>query len=254
MDCNQARFGISALQDEEAPLVDLLKLERHLAGCAACRAWRDQAHEVTRQVRVQLAVPAPAPSQQVLDAIAASSRRPGIRAATLTRIGLLLVAIVQIVVAEPMLLSGSYRGVPVHVAHEMGSFELALAVGFLVAAWRPSRAAGMRSIVAAAAVLLVATAVIDLLAGRTTLSDEMPHLLAVLGWLLLRELAALTPFTEDDQRVSVLALISARISRGAEPVLNAQGQDGSEPPTEISAGADGEDSIGKPEQEQALNG
>jgi predicted anti-sigma-YlaC factor YlaD len=254
MDCNQARFGISALQDEEAPLVDLPQLERHLAGCAACRAWREEAHEVTRQVRLQLAVPVRGPSQQVLEAIAASSGRRRIRSATLTRVGLVLVALVQIVIAEPMLLSGSYRGVPIHVAHEMGSFELALAMGFLVAAWRPSRAAGMRSLVAAVAALLVATAVIDLLAGRTTLSDEMPHLLAVLGWLLLRELAALTPMAEDGPRISVLSLISARINRGAAPILDTRDREDFEDPTEISAGAGADGSNGEPEHEQALNG
>ena len=58
--------------------------------------------------------------------------------------------------------------------------DLAIAVGFLVAAWRPRHARGMRALVGAAAVLLLITAVIDLIAGRTTLVDEAPHRVQVL--------------------------------------------------------------------------
>ena len=225
MNCDSARIAISALLDGEPPLVDRSQLERHLAECVHCRAWRERAHEVTRAMRLRPAAPAPALPRELLDRVAAApSGRWWKSLAGLTRVALVLMALAQIAVAWPMLLAASYREAPVHVAHEMGSFELALAIGFLVAAWRPSRAIGMRSLVAAAAGLLVVTAAIDLLSGRTTLGDEAPHLLAVVGWLLLRELATLTPPTYEEQPVSVLALAMARLRRAAPQALRDDGR------------------------------
>jgi len=90
-----------------------------------------------------------------------------------------------------------------HVAHELGAFDMALAVGFLAAALRPSRAQGMRTLVGCAALLLVATAIIDLISGRTTPSDELPHLLAVAGWLLLGRMAALAPSSADEPELTL---------------------------------------------------
>jgi hypothetical protein len=106
------------------------------------------------------------------------------------RWGLVAVACAQLVVTVPLLLLGRDHSAPAHVAHEMGSFDMALAVGYLVAAWRPARARGMRALVGATAVLLVVTAVLDVLGGRTSAADEAPHLLAVAGWLLIWYVAA----------------------------------------------------------------
>jgi predicted anti-sigma-YlaC factor YlaD len=236
MNCDSARIAISALLDGEPPLVDRSQLEQHLAECVHCRAWRERAHEVTRAMRLQPAAPAPAPPRELLDTAAAvPSGRWWKSLAGLTRAGLMLTALAQLVVAWPMLLVGSYREAPIHVAHEMGSFELALAIGFLVAAWRPSRATGMRSLVAAAAGLLVATAVIDLLSGRTTLGDEAPHLLAVVGWLLLRELAILTPPTYEDRPIPMLALATARLHRTAPQALHGDGRQRSDDAAAVSS-------------------
>ena len=113
----------------------------------------------------------------------------------------------------------------------------------------------MRSLVAAVAVLLVATAVIDLLAGRTTLSDEMPGLGAVLGWLLLRELAALTRWRGRwPPNLRAVADLSADQSRRCTDVgrTRSGGLRGIRPKIPAEAGADG--SNGKPEHGQALNG
>ena len=106
---------------------------------------------------------------------------------TAARLGLVVVAVAQLAVCVPVLLFGHDRSAPLHVAHEMGSFEVAIAIGFLVAARRPGRAMGMLSLMGAAAGLLVVTATLDLVAGRTDLSDEAPHLhrrgrLAAAGW------------------------------------------------------------------------
>lgn len=198
MDCEGARIAISALLDSEQPGVEHRQLDQHLAQCGRCRRWREDAHEVTRRFRLE-PVAVPSPSRELLESTRAARRRwswPG--AWGLTRLALVLVAIGQIAVTVPALVFGSDHDAPIHVAHEMGAFDLALAAGFLVAAWRPSRARGMSAIVGAAAFVLVLTAVIDLAAGRTSPGDEAPHLLAVAGWLLLRRLCAFTPAPVGD--------------------------------------------------------
>ena len=205
-----AREAISASIDGEPPGVDAVEVEQHLTGCGACQVWRERAHELTRKVRLQPAQPAPGPTDRLL-ALAGDQnpvrwRRPG--SMTVARLGLVVVAAAQLAVCVPVLLFGHDRSAPVHVAHEMGSFEVAVAIGFLVAARRPGRAMGMLSLMGVAAGLLVLTAGLDLLAGRTGLSDEAPHLLVVVGWLLLRWLATLAPPTWDRPH-NALAVVDA---------------------------------------------
>ena len=211
MDCAFAREAISAMLDGEDPGADPVEVDRHLAGCAECRAWRDAAHEVTRRVRLTAAQPAARRTREVAAAVQASQRRWRIRAFPLYRIGLVAVAAAQLAITVPCLLFGQDRSAPVHVAHEVGSFGAAMAVGFLVVAWRPGRALGMRALVGAAALLLVATAVIDLASGRTTAADEAPHLLAVAGWLLIRGLAATTPPAVAEPRSRLAGAIRSRL-------------------------------------------
>jgi predicted anti-sigma-YlaC factor YlaD len=194
MDCDVAREAISALIDGEPPPVGRPELDAHLAGCGGCRAWREGAHDVTRRSRLAGALPSPGPDAAARSAAAARDAAPAWRReAVLMRASLVIVAAIQCVTTLPALVLGSDHGAPIHVAHEMGAFDMALAVGFVLAALRPSRARGMSSLVGAAAVLLIVTAVLDLAAGHTGPSEESPHLLAVAGWLLLRRLATISP-------------------------------------------------------------
>jgi len=198
MDCDPAREAISGLLDNELNGAAPSAIEEHLEGCADCRRWREEAHEVTRRVRLAAALPVPAPSSSLLAAVTVlDRRRRWWRSLAFARNALVLVAVGQLIITIPPLLLGTDHDAPIHVAHEMGSFCMALAVGFLIAAWQPARAYGMRTLVGCAAFLLVATAVIDLLAGRTSPSDEAPHLLALVGWLLLWRISVLAPPTTD---------------------------------------------------------
>ena len=192
MDCETAHVAISALLDRESPGADEQELEAHLARCSACRAWRRRAHRVTRMARLGAVQGSPPPVEDLLKTLEANRPR-GISSLGLARLALLAVAAARIVVAAPILLFGQDHEAPIHIAHEMGALDLALAVGFLVAAWRPGRALGMQTLVGAAAALLVITAVLDLLAGRTELGEEAPHVLTVVGWLLLAYVAANVP-------------------------------------------------------------
>jgi predicted anti-sigma-YlaC factor YlaD len=197
MDCETAREAISAQLDGEAPGVPAAGLDEHLAGCAACRDWREAAHEVTRRARIAPAAVLPRRTGEVLAAVRARARVPRRAMGTVApaRAGLALVAAGQIAVTVPVLVFGSDHGAPGHVAHEMGAFGAALAAGFLLASWRPGYARGIRPVVGVAAVLLAVTAVADLAGGRTSVGEEAPHLLAIAGWLLICHLAATCPPT-----------------------------------------------------------
>lgn len=217
MDCAAAREAISTLLDGEPVGIAQDRLRSHLDACAACRAWREQAHEVTRRVRLAEAAPVPAPDDSLLEAMQTLDRRGSWwRTLALTRVALVLVALAQIVLSLPELLSGSYRDAPIHVAHEMGALDLALAVGFLAAAFRPTRAQGMRALIGCAALLLLLTGALDLIAGRTSWSDEAPHLLVLAGWLLLRRTAMLMPTGEND-RLARARPLRSRLIWAARP-------------------------------------
>jgi predicted anti-sigma-YlaC factor YlaD len=215
MDCAAAREALSALLDDERLGVEREVLDAHLASCPRCRSWREDAHEVTRRFRLAPARTVASPGDELL-ASGARARAGGMpRRITLTRAALVAVALAQLVwVTVPALVLGSDHDAPIHVSHEMGSFDMAFAVGFLVAAVRPARAQGMRALVGAAALLLILTALIDLAAGRTGVSDEAPHLLALVGWLLLRELATLMPAGTDHPAISSRLLVRWRARRG----------------------------------------
>jgi predicted anti-sigma-YlaC factor YlaD len=191
VDCQDVREAISAMLDGEPPGADQELVEDHLAGCAECRRWRERAHEVTRRARLVAAGPVRGPSAALVRELA--SEAPASDPLPPARVALVGVGVAQLVATAPALVFGTDHDAPLHVAHEMGSFDVALAIGFLAAAWRPVYAAGMRPLVGAAALLLAVTAVIDVLAARTTLVGETPHLLAVAGWLLLGRLAAFAP-------------------------------------------------------------
>jgi predicted anti-sigma-YlaC factor YlaD len=199
MDCSAYREAISARIDGEDGGVATATVDAHLEMCPQCRAWAETATAVTRSARIGPAEPVPDLTATIMSAIAppTSRMRPAWGFSTSTpsplfvaRLGLLLVAGAQLVLAVPALL-GRDPGASVHIAHEQGSWALALAVGLLVVALRPSRAAAMLPLVAALAAGLALTMTLDITAGRTQAATEAPHGLAFLGlgllWLLTRD-------------------------------------------------------------------
>jgi predicted anti-sigma-YlaC factor YlaD len=180
-------------------------------------------------VRLEPARPVGVGSDVLVRAVLARSRPPK-RPTRLAwaRGGLVATAIAQAVITAPQLIYGRDHAAPVHIAHEEGAFAMALAVGFLVAAWRPDRAKGMRTVVGATAALLVVTAVADLVSGRTGIGDEAPHALAVGGWLLLAYVAAATPSTTFDPSWSLRPALRAVTGRRAPNGADDAGHAGSE--------------------------
>jgi len=107
------------------------------------------------------------------------------RTRTTQRCALLVLALVQLAIAAPMLILGHDHDAGVHAAHELGSFNLALAIAFVVGAVRPSLSAGLAWPCGVAAIGLAVTAVTDLFSGQTIGADEAQHLIAVAGAAVL---------------------------------------------------------------------
>lgn len=139
----------------------------------------------------------------------------------MVRVALAVIALGQIAVTIPALILGQDHSASMHVAHEMGAFDAAVAVGLLVAVRRPARAMGMLALIGVAALLLVVTAAADLATGHTDFLDEASHLLVVASWLLLRRMAMLAPPSVDRPRAArhwaaATAGLAARLSHPAK--------------------------------------
>jgi predicted anti-sigma-YlaC factor YlaD len=191
--CEHIRESISAALDGEPAPVPEEDLRAHLQGCAHCRRWAAEVTAQHRRSRIAPALPVPDLTVRILEAVQADSarRRPAPRE-ILGRAALAAVGLWQLVAAGPELFLGHDFNAPLHTAHEIGSFSVAVAIGLLLAAWHPRLAAGMLPIVGIIAALLLLTAGTDLALGRTQLVDEAPHLLDVAGFLLLTWLSGVT--------------------------------------------------------------
>ena len=183
MQCDKFRAAISARIDGEDTGLPDGELDAHLAGCAACRAWEQRAHAATRRARLGGSFLDHDLTARLLAAAPAAA--PGRRRSLSQRAGLAAVAIAQLAIAVPLLLLGHDHDAGTHAAHELGSFDLSLAIAFAVGAVRPALSAGLAWPSAIAAAGLTGTAVLDLLDGQTLGADEAQHLIAVAGALLL---------------------------------------------------------------------
>ncbi|HEX6681644.1 MAG TPA: hypothetical protein VF062_02570 [Candidatus Limnocylindrales bacterium] len=190
--CDQIREALSARLDGEevgdeagfAPGA----IEEHLAGCAECGLWLAKAEEVTRAVRVQL-VDVPDLTAPILAAVRAdaAAQRAGARAELdkrrrLMRLALALTAALQLALAIPMLLG---LGDIAHDTREAASFDIALAVGFALAAWRPDRARAFVPVAFVLAACLTLTSAFDIIEGAALFAHEIGHVAALAQAALL---------------------------------------------------------------------
>lgn len=191
----QIRHAISARLDGEDPGTDEATVYGHLATCAGCRAFAHDSEELHRVVRL-------APAPEIPDLTAGILAAIGAETSTETwatedsetqhalRWILVAIAVTQIAIAIPALLFGSDAGLPVHTARHIGSFDVALGVGFLFAAWKPSRIPGLLPVVVALVVCLVGSSLLDVASGNTAAFGEAHHALDFVGlavvWLLSR--------------------------------------------------------------------
>ncbi|HYI62390.1 MAG TPA: hypothetical protein VEW93_11375 [Acidimicrobiales bacterium] len=185
MRCPDCREALSARLDHEAlpPGVDDTAVDVHLDRCGACRAWAAEAAHLHRAVRVRPAQVVADRTEDILARVPVTSRPRPVREAV--RYGLLAIGLTQLVLAVPAIFLAQDAEAPVHVAREMGAFDLALAVGLLSAAWRPRLATGLLPFAGALAGAMAVTAGVDMAQGATLAFTEAHHVLDLAGVLLL---------------------------------------------------------------------
>lgn len=185
MRCADCRDAASArLDGEDAPDgTTFAEVDLHLASCAECTAWLDGATALHRAVRVRPAEAVADRTDAILAAVPASIRPRPVREGV--RYALFAIGLTQLVIALPALVLAEDASAPVHVAREMGAFELALAVGLLSCVWRPRLAAGLMPFAGALAGAMLLTAGIDIVQGEAVALTEAHHVLDLIGVALL---------------------------------------------------------------------
>ncbi|MFI7609154.1 zf-HC2 domain-containing protein [Micromonospora sp. NPDC049366] len=185
MTCDDVRAALSARLDGEDPQAAPAVLDAHLLDCVGCRTWSARVEQVTRLVRVR-PVRVPDLTEAVLAAVAAdplAADRASAAAARarrqVLRVAVAVAAVAQLAVALPVLLAGPGVSVDPHTSREMASFDVALAVGFALAAWRPERARAFVPVALVLAVCLAGTSAVDIANSTTALVHEVGHLAAV---------------------------------------------------------------------------
>ena len=181
--------------DGEAESVDAQSVDDHLAGCAQCRAWQQQALQATRTIRVRPAVPTPDLTAAILAAAAAGRTDPAAPAQArapgqLWRWLLGFTAFVQINLALSELLGVSHMGMTLsrdseHLFNESTAWNLALGIGFAVAAARPRWAAGLLPTLGVFLAVLAAVSVVDVVDGNADLTRVGSHVVVLIGMVLL---------------------------------------------------------------------
>jgi len=188
MNCEACREAISALLDNEDPGIDPTLVQAHLAACAACRADTTQAGRLQRWLRLRPAEPVPDLTPAILARIGPTEPGPRQDAQREVRIALAVLAGLVAVLPLPTPLLGEEAGVPLHLARELGAFQVALAVGLLLVAWQPRRRVQLLPVLAVLSVCPAVIAALDVAGGRTPASAEGHHLLQLAGlglvWLL----------------------------------------------------------------------
>jgi predicted anti-sigma-YlaC factor YlaD len=220
--CEDARIAISAELDGETSPHSHTLLDTHLADCPGCVAWAEAVHAITRRVRLGAAQDVPDLGAKVLAASGSPGERfrraPWWRRGVTARVALAALAIAQFVVTFPQLWLGHDADTATHPAHELGSLGAAFAVGLAAASVRPARARALVPIVGAGGLALLATAIADLISRRTVISDELPHLIVLAGWLVLIALAATESRLPGRPTLQVVRAAIARVSQQADDV------------------------------------
>lgn len=237
MRCASCRDTLSAMLDGEELPEERAMAQAHVTECTECSRFVERSAHVTRLARTELVEPLADLSLSLRDVI---DQRPSVtRFDWLTSLRVLLAAIgvgqLGLVTGE-LLASAGHDDAPAgidgatltHFSHESSAWNLALAVGFLCAAVRPSRTRGLVPLVAAFVCGVMTLSVVDLVGGRVGGSRMLSHGVAVLGLVTLLALTramvrrpggspdALAddlPEPLEDRSISVVATRSSEIRR-----------------------------------------
>jgi predicted anti-sigma-YlaC factor YlaD len=199
--CEAVRTALSARLDGLAGEGGA-RVDTHLAACGECQAWLTAAEAVGRSMRAQ---PSGVPdlTAPILAAVAADRARTRAERRRILQVALALSALVQVALAIPSLfLPGGDAFV--HVGREAASFDIALAVGFALAARRPERARAFVTVAFVLAGCLTLTSVFDIARGVAVPAHEIAHIAALAQAGLLLALARMTPSRGRGSAATVL--------------------------------------------------
>lgn len=195
--CTIVRDSLSARADGEEGVLPVADCDAHVATCVGCGAFSASLPSLVRSSRVAAAVDVPDLTAQILEAAARedvegeSIRREQLRW-TLGLVGL----------AQALLAMVAMAGDASHVSRDLATWQLALGVGFIVAAWQPHRAKGLLPMVGVLGLAAVVSSVSNLVSGATTFGAELSHVVEVAGVGLVWGVARLS----EDPRSSTLAV------------------------------------------------
>jgi predicted anti-sigma-YlaC factor YlaD len=191
MGCDDCREAISAGLDREERPGEEAAVAAHLASCAECRRFAEQAARITRLTRTRIAETTPDLTAAITTAAHRTRRRHV--AADAVRMALGAVGIAQFALGVSGVVgAGMHRGAvelagasAAHLANESSAWNLALAVGFLWAATGSTRLAGLTPLMSAFVGVLAVLSAFDAITGRVEVDRLLSHGLVVLGLLLL---------------------------------------------------------------------
>lgn len=194
--CDGYREALSARLDGEDLPGDrtATDLDTHLAACAGCRRWLDDAAAVTRLVRTGPALAGPDVTEAVLPAAPGRGRA---RLALILRMVLggfgvaqLVLGTIQVTVFRSSVASGLHGttvdgATPGHLWHETAAWNIAIGAAFLWVASRRGRPVGIVPILTVFIGALVLLSVSDLAAGRVELARVASHGFVLVGYLVV---------------------------------------------------------------------
>lgn len=184
--CDLCREALSASIDGEEMPAEWAAVERHLRECSGCRTWQAAAESVTRSLRVMPAGDVPDLTEHILaeaEPVVATSAPSG-------RIPLAVVGALQTLLGLAQLAGVDHTSHVAsagasHLFNESAAWNIALGLGFLVAAARPALARGLLPALVAFVALLTVVSVIDIVAGNVDQARLVSHSLVVIGLILL---------------------------------------------------------------------
>jgi predicted anti-sigma-YlaC factor YlaD len=251
MACERWREMLSAQLDGEDDPADRVLVEEHLAGCAGCRSWFEQAALVNRLTRT--AVPVPDLGDRILATLpAAAAPRPRfawlaplferVSPATVLFLALAVVGAVQLILGLDQIGGGVLAGGHVHtgvdatsghLSHESAAWNVAVGAGYLFIALRRSRPTGLVPMLTAFVGMLLLLSVNDLTGDRVDGDRLISHGFVIAGYLLVVALAKVpggfaappgqradagsgwrATFADEDEEVTVPARPGLRLVRG----------------------------------------
>ena len=196
---------VSAQLDGEDDPADRARVDEHLAGCAGCREWLDQAAMVNRLTRTGVVADVPDLSAAILAALpgppAVANRPPWrIGAGAALYVALAAVGAVQLILGLAQVGGGVGSGhahagldaTPGHLWHESAAWNVAVGAGFLFIALRRTRPTGLVPMLTAFVGMLLLLSVNDLSAARVDATRLVSHGFVILGYLIVVALSRVT--------------------------------------------------------------